>query len=113
MILLKSQVDYTGSMDELYISKGLPHLPITPEKNIVLNFAESRAYLASLGLDGEIIPTPGHSDDSVTLIIDDSYAFTGDLPYRFTLPEDDLVSQQSWDRIYKHKITRLFPAHGG
>ncbi|MGB7873346.1 MAG: MBL fold metallo-hydrolase [Anaerolineales bacterium] len=112
LILLKSQVQFTDSMDELYKSKGLPYLHITPENNIVLNFAESHEYLAALGLGGEILPTPGHSDDSVTLILDEGFAFTGDLPHRFMLSDDDLTSQQSWDKIYKHKITRLFPAHG-
>jgi len=86
LILPESQVDFTGSMDELYKSKGLPYFSIKPEKNIFIEFAESRAYLASLGLDGEIIPTPGHSADSVTLILDEGFAFTGDLPHRFMLP---------------------------
>ncbi len=112
LILLESQVDFTGSMEEIYKSKGLSYLPITSEKNIVLNFVESREFLATLCLGGEIIPTPGHSDDSVTLILDEGFAFTGDLPHRFMLSDDDLTSQQSWDKINKHKITRLFPAHG-
>ena len=113
LILLESQMGFINSMDELYKSKNLPYLPITPEKNIQLKFADSRDFLASLGLIGEIIPTPGHSDDSVTLILDEGFAFTGDLPPRFIIPEEDLTSHQSWDRIYQHKITRLFPAHGG
>ena len=113
LILMESQVNITGSMNELYESKKLPYLPISPEKIINLKFADSREFLAKLGLDGEIIPTPGHSDDSVTLILDEGFAFTGDLPPRCVLPEDDLTSRQSWDRIYQRKITRLFPAHGG
>jgi ribonuclease/clavin/mitogillin len=113
MILMESQEDYTTAMDELYESKKLPYLPITPEKNILLKFAKSREFLAGLGLAGEVIPTPGHSDDSVTLILDEGFAFTGDLPQRFMLAEEDLSSRQSWDRIYQHKITRIFPGHGG
>lgn len=113
LILMESQVDYTGSMDELYASKKLPYLPVTPEKNILLKFVDSRKFLAGLGLQGEILPTPGHSDDSVTLILDDGYAFTGDLPPRFMLSENDLASRQSWDRIYEHKVTRIYPGHGG
>ena len=54
------------------------HISVTPDNNIVLKFAESRQFLASLGLAGEIIATPGHSDDSITLILDDGFAFTGD-----------------------------------
>ena len=49
LILLESQVDFTASMDELYKSKGLLYLPITPEENIVLNFSESRKFLTTLG----------------------------------------------------------------
>jgi endoribonuclease LACTB2 len=113
LILLESQADFTNSMNEMYEAKKLPHLPITQAKNIPLKFADSRKFLATLGLEGEIIPTPGHSDDSVTLILDEGFAFTGDLPPRFMLPEGDSVSRQSWDKIYQHKITRIFPGHGG
>jgi ribonuclease/clavin/mitogillin len=112
LILPESQVDNTAAMDDLYESKKLPYLPITREGNILLEFADSRSFLAGLGLQGEIIPTPGHSVDSVTLIFDEGFAFTGDLPQRFILPEGDLTSRQSWDRIYQHKITRIFPGHG-
>ena len=41
LILLESQLVFTTSMDELYKSKGLPYLPITPEKNIDLTFTDS------------------------------------------------------------------------
>jgi hypothetical protein len=33
-----------------------------------------------LGMESEIVPTPEHSDDSVSLILDEGMAFTGDLP---------------------------------
>jgi glyoxylase-like metal-dependent hydrolase (beta-lactamase superfamily II) len=112
LILLESQVDSTSAMDELYVSKGLPYLPVTPEKNILLKFGDSRMFLSGLGLLGEIIPTPGHTNDSVTLILDNGFAFTGDLPHRYMLPEDDLTSRRSWDTIYQRKITRIFPGHG-
>jgi ribonuclease/clavin/mitogillin len=112
LILMKSQADYTGAMDELYRSKKLPYLPLTPEKNILLKFSDSRPFLAGLGLQGEIVPTPGHSPDSVSLVLDLGYVFTGDLPQRFMLSEDDLTGKESWDRIYQHKITRIFPGHG-
>src|SRR6478609_4057936 len=36
---------------------------ITSEGNIVLAAEESRAFLAGIGIQGEIISTPGHSDD--------------------------------------------------
>ncbi len=29
------------------------------------------------------------------------------------VPEEDHITHASWDKIYEHKITRIFPAHGG
>ena len=46
-------------------------------------------------------------------VLDEGFSFTGDLPPRFMLSNEDRIAHQSWDRIYQHKITRIFPAHGG
>jgi len=45
-----------------------PHdrfVDITLDDNVVISAAESRARLAAIGIAGDIVPTPGHSDDSV------------------------------------------------
>ena len=66
--------------------------------NIELSFAESRNFLGKLGLPGEIIVTPGHSDDSVSLILDEGLAFTGDLgPLLDGGPNQATI--KSWERI--------------
>jgi hypothetical protein len=49
---------------------------------------------------------------SVTLILDEGFALTGDLHPVFMLPKDDTVSRTSWDKIYQYKIARTFPGHG-
>ncbi len=110
LLLMESQDDFPGKLGDFLRPKNLGFTEITQTGNLLLKFSESRAFLASLGLAGEIIPTPGHSDDHVTLILDDGSAFTGDLPPR-DLAVDD-VTKASWDRIYQHKITRIFSAHG-
>ena len=112
LILMESQVGYPKAMADFLRPKNLGFLEIREDDNLLLKFAESRAFLAKLGLDGEILSTPGHSDDHVTLILDDGSAFTGDLPPRFMVTDDQIEIKASWDRIYKHKITRLYPAHG-
>ena len=81
--------------------------------NLMLKFDESRKFLANLGINGEIISTPGHSDDSITLILDEGFVFTGNLQPRFMLPGEDKISHESWNKIYQHKITRIYPGHGG
>ena len=52
---------------------------ITMEGNVTISIGDSRAFLAKIGVEGEILHTPGHSDDSVSLLLDDGAAFTGDL----------------------------------
>jgi glyoxylase-like metal-dependent hydrolase (beta-lactamase superfamily II) len=112
LLLLESQVSFIAPFAKFFKGKNLPYVEITQNDNLILNFEDSRIFLASIGLSGEIISTPGHSDDSISLILDDGFAFTGDLPPRFMVAEEDHVTQQSWDKIYQHKITRIFPAHG-
>jgi glyoxylase-like metal-dependent hydrolase (beta-lactamase superfamily II) len=113
LLLLESQIDFIAPLSKLFKKKTLPYVEISQGDNLILKFDESRKFLANLGIKGEIISTPGHSDDSVTLILDEGMAFTGDLQPRFMLPEEDKISNESWDQIYQHKITRIFPGHGG
>ncbi len=112
MILMESQVGYTDQLNDFFHSKNFPSFEIKQDDNFLLKFEESRKFLISLGLDGEIISTPGHSDDSVTLILDEGYAFTGDLHPRIMVSEEDTITKSSWDKIYQHKIKKIFPGHG-
>jgi glyoxylase-like metal-dependent hydrolase (beta-lactamase superfamily II) len=112
LIVLESQINFISPFADYFEGKNLPYIEITQNDNLILEFEDSRKFLASLGLNGEIVATPGHSDDSISLILDEGLAFTGDLPPRFMAAEEDHVTQQSWDKIYQHKITRIFPAHG-
>ena len=111
-ILMESQINFMASFADFFKAKKIPYTEITQQNNLVLKFAESRAFLADIGLSGEILSTPGHSDDSVTLILDEGWVFTGDLSPEFLLSEEDAFARQSWDRIRQHKVTRIFPAHG-
>jgi endoribonuclease LACTB2 len=111
-ILLESQINFIAPLNDFHKRKSMSFTEISENGNLVLKFADSRSFLASLGLDGEIIATPGHSEDSITLILDEGLAFTGDLPPRSLVLEEDRVTRESWDRIFRHQVTRIFPAHG-
>jgi glyoxylase-like metal-dependent hydrolase (beta-lactamase superfamily II) len=78
----------------------------------IMTGAESRSLFKTLGFDGELIPTPGHSEDSITLIIDKDSAFTGDLPSS-ALAEayHDRVIDDSWRRIGENGVKYIYPAH--
>ncbi len=113
LIVLENQVDFIKPLIGLIKTNEVDYKPIREEDNLHLTFAGSRAFLSGLGLQGEVIPTPYHSDDSVTLILDEGYAFTGDLPPLFMIPEDAQIGRQSWDRINSYKIKQVHPGHGG
>lgn len=79
----------------------------------VVTLAGSRAALEEIGLAGEFIATPGHSDDSVTLVLDTGEAFTGDLgPVELATDETRDVVIASWAAIRRLGATTIYPGHG-
>jgi len=89
------------------------YVEITLHDNANISFAESRGVLAKIGIAGEILPTPGHSDDSVSLLLDDGSAFTGDLTHPALAGEDNgPVVAASWERLRNRGAKRVYPGHG-
>jgi glyoxylase-like metal-dependent hydrolase (beta-lactamase superfamily II) len=89
------------------------YVDITLDDNVTIAAAESRARLADIGLAGEILPTPGHSDDSVSLLLDDGAVFTGDLtPASLATEEQAAAVAASWQLLRARGATRVYPGHG-
>lgn len=110
-IVPECQIDFIAPLTELFKTKKYPYVEILKKDSLILKLEDSRKFLAGLGLNGEVLHTPGHSDDSVTLILDEGYAFTGDLHPAF-MNIDDATTRASWDKIHRHPIKRIFPGHG-
>ena len=86
---------------------------ITTHDNVVISCADSRTFLAELGIAGEILHTPGHSDDSVTLVLDIGCAFTGDLTLvSMVAAEDPAVVARSWQLIRERGVPTVYAGHG-
>ena len=108
-----------GGMRLIVIEEQMPFIPlmkrhakpgdnltdITLDDNMVISCAGSRACLAKLGITGEIVHTPGHSDDSVSLLLDSGEVFTGDLTHPALVTEEtaELVTQ-SWQRSEERRV---------
>lgn len=89
------------------------YVEITLNDNINITFAESREVLERIGIQGEILHTPGHSNDSVSLLLDNGAVFTGDLtPPAYALEKDAEVVAASWRMLRQHGATQVYPAHG-
>ena len=86
---------------------------ITTSDNVVISTAASRELLSGLGIPGEIVHTPGHSDDSVTLVLDNGCAFTGDLTSEAMVAEEDpAVVARSWELLRARGVTTIYGGQG-
>lgn len=112
LLVLESQVAAIPLMKQ-WMKPQDHYVDITLHDNVVIPFSGSRALLGSIGIAGEILPTPGHSDDSVSLLLDDGSVFTGDLTAPgFVGPENPEVVTASWRLLRERGATRLYPGHG-
>lgn len=112
LLELETQVDAIPLM-KLWIKAWDHYVDITMDDNVTISFVQSRAVLGRIGIAGEILRTPGHSDDSVSLVLDDGSAFTGDLtPPGLAGEEDAGVVAASWRLLRAHGATRVYPGHG-
>ena len=89
------------------------YMEIATHDNVVIAAADSRAVLERIGIPGEILHTPGHSDDSVSLLLDDGAVFTGDLTaLEHVSVEDPAVVAASWQLLRNRGATTVYPGHG-
>ena len=102
-LVMDTQVPNLHFSDEIFNrDKTLRVLPSVPEdKAEVVACKDSRAFLAALGIDGEIISTPSHSEDSITLVLDSGDCFVGDLePMEFMDGyEENKALQSDWEKV--------------
>lgn len=112
LIVVDTQLDGIPLL-RTYVKPEDNYTDIEPGDETILGVGESRAFLAQIGVQGEIISTPGHSDDSVTLILDEGVAFTGDLTSPLAIPDDPAdLAYQSWEKIQARGVTTIYPGHG-
>lgn len=110
LIVLENQKTHLNDQKH-FIKPPAVYREIRADGNLDLAFKDSRAFLKTLGLDGEVIPTPGHGPDHVTLVLDAGIAFTGDLPpENASSPDSDAF--RDWQRLHALGVKRLYPAHG-
>jgi glyoxylase-like metal-dependent hydrolase (beta-lactamase superfamily II) len=90
------------------------YVEIAVDDNLTIGCAESRGILKQIGIDGEIVHTPGHSDDSVSLLLDNGAVFTGDLTHPVLAGEGEAadVVMASWNRLKARGATQVYPGHG-
>ena len=107
------QVPFLHAADDVFAKeKNATFVPVVDASVRVFSPAESRRILAEIGIDGEVILTPGHSDDSISLLLDDGSVFVGDLNPLYELEmHRGTVIGESWERILARKPKRVYYGH--
>ena len=113
LLLIDVQSSSVHFSDGIFARDKLPFTPIDESMAVVISCKESRIFLSRLGIAGEIIHTPSHSEDSVSLILDDGDCFVGDLePYEYIEAyEENLPLRNDWKRVLAFHPKRIFYAH--
>ena len=113
LLLMDVQKDAVHFSDRIFERDRVPFVPISEARAAVISCADSRAFLQRLGLSGQILHTPSHSPDSVSLILDQGDCFVGDLEplsYLEAYGANDPL-KSDWDRILAFRPKRVFYAH--
>ena len=110
LLVLDIQVDAIPLMKS-WTKPADRYVDIRPEGNVVIACAQSRQLLSQLGIAGEILPTPGHTEHCVSLLLDHGAVFTGDLPSP-AYAADNPVALATWRRLRDRGATQVYPAHG-
>ena len=110
-IVLDVQLEQIAPMEAM-IQKKMNYRPINREDNLIITISESRGFFHRLGLSGEVVNTPGHTEDSISVFLDSGDAFIGDLRLENQIMENDGISKNSWARLKKLGVKRVNPGHG-
>lgn len=114
IVAAELQKEFLHSSDHIFAKENRSSfLPIEDEKVRFIRTEDSRAFLAELGIEGELIHTPGHSDDSISLWLDkEKTLLVGDLNplYELELHKGTQIAA-SWDKLLALKPRRIYYSH--
>lgn len=114
LLLVDTQVEYVHFSDEIfYRDKHIQYMPINRDKAFVVQCEESRDFLHSMGIEGEILSTSSHSNDSISIILDNGTCFVGDLEPIDYLDayEENIKLKDDWKSIMSYNPKIIFYAH--
>ena len=109
LLVVNTQSQYIHFADEIFNrDKRFHYEPINIENAIIIGSEDSRKFLKNIGIEGEIISTASHSNDSISLILDNGICFVGDLePIEYLEAyEENAALRDDWNLVmnYNPKI---------
>ena len=114
LLLIDIQIKYVNFSNEIFFKdKRLNYAPIDTSHAVIINLNDSKEFLNKLGIKGTIIHTPSHSDDSISIILDDKTCFVGDLePIEYlNAYENNQKLLNDWNKILNFNPKIIYYAH--
>ena len=118
LLLMESQSGSVHFADGIFAREPrLGYRPIDESGAVVLAFEDSRQFLTKLGIEGEIISTPSHSPDSISVVLDNGTILVGDLePFEHlsayeTWTDEYLFLKKDWEHILGYSPRTVFYSH--
>ncbi|MBQ6104317.1 MAG: MBL fold metallo-hydrolase [Lachnospiraceae bacterium] len=112
ILLPEVQKNFVHSADGIFEKDGTPFVPIVENEARSFPLAESREVLSEIGIAGQIFATPGHSDDSISLVLDSGEIFVGDLNplYELELHKGTQI-EKSWKALLSENPKTVYYGH--
>ncbi len=113
LVLLDVQKDHVRFSDPIFERARLPYKPVDVSNAVVISCEESREFLAGIGIRGQIISTPSHSEDSISLLLDEGVGLVGDLePLEYLEAyEENEALRRDWEHVLSFHPRRVLYAH--
>ncbi len=104
------------------LQKDGKYLPIVISKRDFVVTNDNSSILTSIGIEGKILLTPGHTSDSISVILDQGDVFCGDCAMHILkctglgvfpiIANDSEEVLTSWKKIIDNGAKKILPSHG-
>ncbi|MCR5282160.1 MAG: MBL fold metallo-hydrolase [Lachnospiraceae bacterium] len=113
IVILDMQASFLHASDSIFAKDPtLSFVPIRDDAVRILSPTQSRDFLSTLGFEGELLSTPGHSDDSISLCLDSGECFVGDLNPLYELPlHQGTQIEGSWEALLSRRPGAIYYGH--
>lgn len=113
LLMVDVQKDFVHYSDYIFARDKISYSPINEMLATVISIEKSRDFLLHIGIHGEIIHTPSHSKDSISLVLDDGDCFVGDLePFEYIEAyEEEVPLKSDWEHILFFHPKKVYYAH--
>ena len=114
LLVVDTQCSKIHYSDEIFSrDKQLNYESIDEDDAIVISVKQSREFLNGIGIEGEIISTTSHSEDSISLVLDNGVCIVGDLePIEYLgAYEENVRLKADWELVMSYNPKIIHYAH--